>query len=239
MLRIEPKTDVIALAAFVLAFGATAAQFIAWSRGPNVFLLGPERVALYYQQTDDGRIVRIAAPLAYANTAAQSYAAVLSGERVTMTLGPLSSRQDWNAFGAIARPGNSLQVSQTSLVTPRPVSGQSAVSHITLFTPVPRPCDGEKGCKPRADFLTVESVTPHLVEGSRIGFEFESSFFRDEPERYSCEVSVTKAVVDRWRREQSLYATCRPPSAQRAAARPGWFARTIAWLRAWPWGSRS
>jgi len=213
MIEIDRKTDIIALSAFVLALLSGASQLLAWTVGPQIAFVGPDRVALYADVAPNGdQIIRIAAPLTFVNSAQPAYSAVLVKETARMTIGDMTSFQIWNAFGQLGRgPSGSLTVKSTAIATPQPIAGQSAVSHMTLFTPIAVRCKpDDQGCRPVQDYVAPAQLADHIKPGAEIRFDFEGETFDHGVERYSCKILVSQSFAARFKRELSGYATCQP-----------------------------
>src|SRR6185312_10433327 len=92
-LRIDRKTDVIGLTAFLLALVGAIFQGREWLQGPQVEFYSPDRIVLFsYDRPNRSPIVRIGASMSYTNSASTSYSAALRSEEVTMKLGPVISK---------------------------------------------------------------------------------------------------------------------------------------------------
>lgn len=207
MIRIQRETDVVALAALALALLTGLAQLAAWTQGSRIVFLSPEKVALVGDTASNGQpIVRIVAPLAYANTAEQAYAGILLREKAKVAVGRVASSQEWNAFGRIVRGG----AASEAVATPQTLSGQSALSHVTLFAPAPRSCaQGEQACDTIPDYVTPAALAHELRPGRSIRFEFSADFYGGKTRVAACEVPVTDQLVQHWAREPFLFARCR------------------------------
>jgi hypothetical protein len=75
--------------------------------------------------------------MSYTNTASAQYSAIVKEERVTMTVGDISSQQVWASFGRLNREEDTFQPQIFADAAPMPVPGGGAVSHTTLFTALP------------------------------------------------------------------------------------------------------
>jgi hypothetical protein len=204
--------DPVALTALILSIFAALAQAIAWWNGPSIRLIRPEHVALYTDVRPDRKAVfiRIAADMSYANVAQQPYGDLVVLERATLSVGKLESRQRWNSFGTI----NSDAISQTAMTAPQPLPGQSAVSHFTLFTPVPLECPEDDGrCDPMKEYLTVEDFIRELGSASDLKFTFEIELIDESSRVTTCIVPVTNLTRDKLNEVAQgsapfFYATC-------------------------------
>jgi len=204
------RWDPIALTALILSLIAAIAQLVAWVRASEVRLIPTDRVALYSQLAPDGTIaIRIAAPLSYANVAQPAYGDLAVVEYASFSVGNTSSRQRWNAFGEIKQGA----VSRTMDATPQPLAGQSAVSHITLFTPVPQYCDErDEPCDPTADYVDPAELMKATEASDRIQFQFTVEMFGGEVLTSRCHIKLSPLVRQQLRKlvQTPLYAVCLP-----------------------------
>lgn len=202
------KLDPVALAALVLSLLAAGAQFWARLKGPDVHLITPDRVILYSDVAPDGSIiVRIAAPMSYANVAQQAYGDVVLVERSQLTVGQRVSHQRWNAFGMINRDG----VEQTGTAGPQPLAGQSAVTHLTLFTPVPEECSANsRTCNTMSDYLTLADFANQLRSADRLDFRFQIDLIDGAKPETSCYVPLSSLARQKLTQLQTtpFYAMC-------------------------------
>lgn len=188
----EWKLDPIAVSAFLLSLFAALAQLFAWWNGSSIRLITPDRVALYTVEAPDGStVVRIAAPMAYANVAQGPYGDLVTVERASLSVGNVETRQRWNAFGTISADG----IEQTGPATPQSLPGQSAVSHFTLFTPVPVDCvNYSKDCNPTEDYLTLQRFTDQIRSASKLQFRFGVDLIGGGTRVTTCQVPLSGLV---------------------------------------------
>jgi hypothetical protein len=207
--------DPVALTALILSLFAAGAQAAAWLRGPSVKLIVPDRVALFLDRTPDASatpFVRLAGELSYANVAQAPYGTLVVAERATLWVGSAESPQRWNAFGTIDRSG----VKETALSSVQPLPGQSAVTHFTLFTPVPVDCpDGATKCNPISEYLTVSAMAEQLSRANDLHVAFEIELIGGKRLEASCEVPLKNAARQQLtalleQRAPYFYAMCRP-----------------------------
>jgi hypothetical protein len=211
--ELDLKLDPIAIAALVLSLIAAGASLIAWWRGPSVRLISPDRVALYSDVAPSGStFVRIAAPMSYANVAQEPYGDVVLVERAALTVGGLETHQRWNAFGEIGTN----KVQSTGTATPQSLPGQSASTHFTLFTAVPRDCpEGSTVCDPMAEYLSLKKFSESVGTARELRFKFQIDLINAKPQVTECVVPLTKLVRQKLAELERVpfYAMCRQRSA--------------------------
>ena len=189
----DRKIDPVALTALVLSLIAAGAQVVAWWRGPLVRLIPPDRVALYAQVAPHGNTaIRIAAHMSYANVAQAPYGDLVLLERAYLKVGAVGTRQRWNSFGEIKEHA----ITRTGEAAPQPLPGQSAVSHVTLFTPVPQVCPEGSDCDPMREYLSPQELAGQLRTSDRLQFRFEIKLFDDSTLSAECHVPLSDLVRD-------------------------------------------
>lgn len=205
------KFDPVALAALFLSLIAAGAQLWDWWHGPQIRLIPPDRVALYSQVAPDGSVaIRIAANMSYANVAQAQYGDLVLIERAKLKVDQIESWQRWNAFGEIRESA----ITRTQDAAPQPLPGQSAVTHFTLFTPVPRVCpNGSSACDPMRDYISPEEMMLQVRTADRIEFRFEIDLFNGHTLTTSCYVPLSALVRQKLGNimRTPLYATCHSP----------------------------
>ena len=211
-IRIDKKTDIVALTAFLLALFATLFQVKDWLQGPEIEFYAPDRVVIYsYKQSNGIPIIRIAAPMSYTNAASSQYSAAVRSESVTMMVGSLISKQDWISFGRLARDITGFSPQITADASPVPIPGGSAVSHSTLFGPFEVDCSApsaKNDCKPNENYISVGSLSVALGEAHEVKFEFLAKIYGFKALRQACSVNVTQAVIEQWAEGFWLIAPC-------------------------------
>jgi hypothetical protein len=198
--ELDWKLDPVAIAALFLSLGAVGAGLAAWLRGPAIRLIPPERVALYGDTSPSGGvIVRIAAPMSYANIAQAPYGSLVVNEQATLSVGNIRSKQEWNAFGEIKRGS----VQSTGVVVPQSLPGQSAVSHVTLFTPLPGP-----------DYISPEKLFHGAAFVPDLRFQFQIAMIDGSKLMKSCSVPLNELSRTRLAKvgTEMFFAVCRPVS---------------------------
>jgi len=212
-LRIDRKTDVIALTAFIIAILGTFLQIANWTRGPRVVFHAPARILVYlYLQPNGYEVVRIAAPMSYTNTAPAEYSGILKMEKATIKIGDFSSEQIWASFGRLSRAEERFSPQIYADAAPIPVPGGGAVSHTTLFTAVPRDCSaGTKStkCDTYGDYIFRNKMTKALGDAKTIEFTFTAEIYDEKPQTAQCEATVDPEVVSQWLANRWLTVPCR------------------------------
>jgi hypothetical protein len=217
-IRIDRKTDIIALTAFLLALFGALFQVKEWLRGPEIEFYAPDRVVVYkYEQPNGIPIVRIAAPMSYTNTASSEYSAAIRTENVTMKIGSLVSEQVWISFARLARNDKGFNPQITADASPTAITGNSAVSHSTLFGPFEVDCSKPRleHCRANENYLSIAAMSHAIGAARQISFEFSVQIYNSKTQVRSCTVNVTQPVLEQWAADHWLIAPCNesaPPS---------------------------
>lgn len=198
-LTIKRETDLIALAAFILAFGAVTYQVTAYFRGANVKLFGPEQILIHGDKYPDGETyVRFAARMSYLNSGDIGYNAVIGHESLQIQIDKGPYRQTWQYFIHSSSPdGQTLSLGDQVEAVPTPINGGDAKSHQTYFAPWPIDCKSTVGsdCRPGANFLPWDTFLNSIKSGDVLKFELIADIFGSKAQMVTCTVDVDDALI--------------------------------------------
>ena len=211
-IRVDRKTDIVALTAFMLALFATILQIKDWVKGSEIELYSPDRVVLYnYKQSNGIPIVRIAAPMSYTNAASSEYPSAVRSEAVTMKIGDLTSRQEWISFARLARNENGFDAQINSDASPLPIPGGGAISHSTLFGPFEADCSQSRindKCRSNENYISIKAMSAAVGDADEIRLDFEAHVLGSKTLKQACVVKITQAVTEQWAENNWLIASC-------------------------------
>jgi len=212
-LRVQRKTDVLALTAFIISLLTGLMQVVEWYRGPKIALYTPERVVIYsYPQADGGAVVRVAAQMSYTNSSSAQYSGSVKSEQVTLKIGAVSATERSVTFAQLRREGSHFSPAVISDAAPFPVSGGGSVSHSTLFSAFPRICAPvESKCDRYADFVNDDDLTKAL-NAERIELEFVADIYDGKLLSVKCYLPIDKFVRAQWLSNGSFTERCEPSS---------------------------
>lgn len=191
-LEVEPRTDIIALAAFFLALSGVLFQTVAYFRGPEIQLFAPDQVALYAQAyPDKQQYMTLITSLAYVNTGQPGYNGTLRREAVRLRLGERDYEWVWHRFVSTDAKGVELQVVDKGEARPLPVAAGSSESHETEFRPRRQRCQPEQSdCDTNANFLTLEQLLAAMERQGQLRFTFSTEVYGEQPVTVTCAVDV-------------------------------------------------
>ena len=98
LLTVKRETDLVALAAFILAFAAVAYQVAEYFRGAQVKLFGPEQILIHGDNIDGQDYVRFATRMSFINSGDIGYNAVIGRELLQVQIGGSPYAQTWQSF---------------------------------------------------------------------------------------------------------------------------------------------
>lgn len=197
-MTIKRETDLVALAAFVLAFAAVAYQVAEYFRGARVTLYGPEQMLIHGDNIDGENYVRFASRMSFINSGDIGYNAVIGRELLQVEIGGKPYTQTWQSFIHSGSPdGKTLSLGDMVEAVPTPVDGGDAISHETYFSPWPIDCKGATGsnCNPTANFMTWDTFLKSIKPGDVLKFTLTADIFGKNPETATCTVDVNDAVI--------------------------------------------
>lgn len=143
ILTIKRETDVVALAAFILALGAVTYQIAAYFRGARTSLFPPEQILIHGEEYPNGHtFVRFAARMAYINSGDIGYNAIIRRESLKAHIGKNDYEQKWQYFihSDSSADGKTLSLGSQGEAVPTPINGGDAKTHETYFAPWPIDC---------------------------------------------------------------------------------------------------
>ncbi|MFZ2059712.1 MAG: hypothetical protein WAU82_01750 [Candidatus Binatus sp.] len=197
-LTVKRETDLVALAAFVLAFTAVAYQVAEYFRGAQVKLFGPEQILIHGDNIDGQDYVRFAARMSFINSGDIGYNAIIGRESLQVQIGGTPYAQTWQSFIHSGSPdGTTLSLGDVEEAVPTPIDGGDATTHETYFAPWPIDCKGVIGsnCNPTANFMTWDSFLKSIKSGDVLKFNLIADIYGKNPQTATCTVAINDALI--------------------------------------------
>lgn len=198
-LTIKRETDVVALAAFVLAIAAVIYQVSAYFRGAQVTLFGPEQMLIHGDKYPDGQTyVRFATRMSYLNSGDIGYNAVIGRELLRVEISNTVYTQTWAYFIQSSSPDSkTLSLGEQVEAVPTPINGGDSKTHETYFAPWPIDCKGAgSDCKPEANFMPWDTFLNSIKSGDVLKFQMTTEIYGEKAQTASCTVDVTAELLD-------------------------------------------
>ncbi len=193
-LDIERKTDILALAAFLIAVGGIVFQITNYFRGPVIRLFPPDQVVIRKLKYPNGEeFIGIVARMAYVNSGQTGYNGIIRRELVRFKLDGTVYEQVWHSFVSTDSIGDELVENRTIEAKPVPVNAASSESHETAFVPRRVRCLAEAlDCNSNANFLTWEEFLIKLekLKLRQLRFDFEAEIYDEPPIRVACIIDI-------------------------------------------------
>jgi hypothetical protein len=201
-LEVATKTDILALAAFLISLTTASYQLFSFLAGPQVIIAHPRQVLLYFSATADSpdKQLNIISTLSYVNRANSGNNAVVLDERVKFSLGDTNYVYSWHEF-VVTRFQESqlewhlegerrLMIDGAQTAGPFVVNGGGATSHETLFAP------RHSGEFIHYGVLAEEFMLALRGEALTIRFEFIADTLNDGQKIAACEILINERFAN-------------------------------------------
>jgi hypothetical protein len=222
ILTIKRETDVVALAAFILALGAVTYQLTAYFRGARARLFPPEQILIHGEEYPNGHtFVRFAARMAYINSGDLGYNAIIRHESLSVQIGQKEYEQKWQYFihSDSSADGKTLYLGSQEEAVPTPISGGDAKTHETYFAPWPIDCKStvRADCNPDANYLDWDTFLKSIKLGDVLTFQLTADIDEGKIEIVNCTVDVTHGVIEQLNTTRNKWGT---PACREASSLP-------------------
>jgi hypothetical protein len=178
-LEISRRTDILALAAFLISLSGLLYQVSMFVRGPVVTLYPPQQVLIFADTPSPGSeaIVRFNARMTYVNTGEVGHNVVVKKERLTFKLGDEKLLQEWESFTTAVPRGSELTWNKQDDAHPVPVNAKSSESHQTSFTPYPVRGIGQDDNRKFAYYLSWDEFIQKLARQEKLELEWVAEIY--------------------------------------------------------------
>jgi hypothetical protein len=203
-IEIERKTDILALAAFILSITAALVQLSAFVLGPDVVLVPPEQVTILCVQHAGVEQAHFSTTFAYVNKGELGYNAAVAAERLKVNLKGRSLDYRWanletlyvargtqDADATLCERPAAAKLARANVqpAAPFAINAGSAVSHETTFAPR----SSDKG-DPNQNFVTWAKFIELLETGRELSFELIADVIEQKKVVFRCRVDVARAL---------------------------------------------
>jgi len=135
-IEIERRTDVLAMAAFLISAGSLIGQLAQIMRGPEVKLDGPRQIALMFKSSaDNRRYLNAITNHHYINKGAPGHDDIIKSESLTITIGTRVIKLVGAYSLTLDDQGSKLVISDKDLWKPDKVEAGNFISRETLYKP--------------------------------------------------------------------------------------------------------
>ena len=137
-IEVERKTDILAMAAFLISTGSIIGQFALLIRGAEIILDGPRQLVLFFEEPIGGRgYLNAISTQIYVNKGTPGYDDILKSEALVLQLKgrPIELKAQEKVWSTAS--GYKLILKQRESWTPARIRAGEFVSNETLYVPYP------------------------------------------------------------------------------------------------------
>ena len=189
-IEVERKTDILALAAFVISISSIFAQTINLLQGPDVVLENPKQILFKSEAYSDGvEYLRISANLVYLNKGSPGYDDIIKGEEAFVRIGDVTFSLAAQDYVKSTNNNEVLTIEIISAADPVQVKSGGIESHETYFAPWP--CGEHNESKNYISFSTFLSL---IKNQDYIFVTVRSSTYDGEKLKTVCKLKVSQFI---------------------------------------------
>ena len=209
-LEIERKTEIIALAAFLLASSSVIYQIYNLFRGADIRVFPPNQIFINSEfYPNSGSYVRFGARLAYVNKAQMGYNDIINKEAIIFSLGGKTYEQVWQTFESFDLKESKLKRNYLSDAHPVSVSAGSSESHETYFAPRSVRClRNNENCNKWKNYLKWDDFISEIEKVKDLTFTFNSETYDGSNLEVECTIDVDEALIDRLNKSKWAAPSC-------------------------------
>jgi hypothetical protein len=219
-LQIDRKTEIIALAAFVLSISGVLWQVMSFARGAvvrvfpsdQILITSTDKLGRSYSGQDN--LLALSATMTYVNDGDVGRNAIVRREQIRFALPGRQVEHRWYQFVSSDVKEGKLVVDRKSEAGPFPVNAGSAHTHETLFTAWEINCkSGQKSCDPAGNFVLWDSFVESLKKSRTLTFTTSAEIYSAGSVTATCEVRLRDWEIAIIEKEQWLVAVCHESTA--------------------------
>lgn len=207
-IEIERKTDILALAAFIISISGLLYQITVFVQGPRVHLIPPEQITLTTTSygNNGNKYITIIANMTYVNSGQEGHNAVIQKEKISFEIGNQTYELVWQYFVDVTSEGKRLDRKVIKSAQPFSLNAGSAESHETQFYPrSTQRLDTTQGT-PDKNFLPLKTFIKGfeslLLPGpsqkqEKLKLRFTAETLNDKRQEVTCVVYLSRE--DLWR----------------------------------------
>jgi hypothetical protein len=233
-LHIARKTEILALAAFVISLSGLSWQLFNYWRGPVVRLFPSDQIVLTSTNTLGHRyagqenLVDLVATMSYVNDGDIGHNAIVRRELIRFKFAGREVEHRWYDFVSSDVVNGKLALNRQGEARPFAVNAGSATSHETLFTAWEIDCPADdKGCNAAANYVRWDDFLNAIKTSNTIEITTLAEVYSGGTLSASCVIRLRDWEVAFLEKEQWLAPTCGQAEerSQRRSVAPPPFAR--------------
>jgi hypothetical protein len=207
-IEVDRKTDILALAAFLMALAGILYQFVGYLEGPDVKLFPPEQVLIFTKKMVSDEYVVFAAPMAYVNKGQPGYNAAIKSESIRYKLGGKTYEQKWQEFVYTGSTDNELEVTKQSDAHPLAINAGSTLSHETRFSPRSIRIKGNQDQDLNKNYMRWEDFLKEIATIKELELELCAEVYDESPVKVKCKIYISQNFVDHLQKYKWHAPTC-------------------------------
>ena len=189
-IEIERKTDILALAAFIISIGSLLSQVVLLLRGADITLYKPEQILIKSHEYPDGKsYMRLSATMTYRNSGSPGYNDTIRKEKVFFTINEKKYELNWDDYIDSTAKEKEIIITKKTDAVPTQVDAGSVVVHETYFAPWPA-----EGDDPSANYIEWNDFIEKISSQKSLLFKFHFESFDGKKEEVSCKVVVSEFI---------------------------------------------
>jgi hypothetical protein len=220
-LHVARKTEVLALAAFVISISGLSWQVFNYTRGAVVRLFPSDQIvltstdALGHRYAGQVNLLDLIATMSYVNDGDTGHNAIVRRELIRFTLAGRRVEHRWYDFVSSDVVNGKMVPNRLSEARPFAVNAGSAASHETLFTAWEIDCPADdKACDAGVNFVPWDDFLKAIKTSKTIEITTQAEVYSGGTLSASCVIRLRDWEVAFLEKEQWIAVTCSQASAQ-------------------------
>lgn len=162
-IEIERKTDILAMAAFLISLGSLVGQAVLLLRGPEIVLDGPRQIILFFESDLSSRsYLNAISTQIYVNNGSPGFDDILKSERLLLTIAGRNIQLESQESVDSTRKGDKLVFRSRQAWKPVKIKAGDFISNETLYVPYPSIKDRDENAIDRVDLEKLLSKSSDL-----------------------------------------------------------------------------
>jgi hypothetical protein len=214
-LKVARKTEIIALAAFMISISGVLWQLLNYARGPVIGLFPSDQVTmtaankLGRNYAGQDNLFALIATMAYVNEGDTGKNGVIRREYIAFDLGDRHIEHRWYEFGTSDVQDGSISFKRSGEASPLPLTAGSAISHETLFAAWENDCEKmPAGCDVGGNFVKWDDFLKAIKANNQLVISTSADIYPSKRLTASCVVRLRAWEIAILEKEQWLTAAC-------------------------------
>jgi hypothetical protein len=194
-LELDRKTDILALAAFVLSVSGLIYQGILAIKKPDILQFPPDQIVFYSDKSSGIDYLQVGAQLVYVNNGKGDRNAVLKAERMFFDLGGKSYELKWQNFVSYSSNGPKLDFGDPEPAIPSVIKSGEGTSHETHFAPRTFHIATQSDERRYKNFLRWDNFVSEIEKVTELDLRIVSEFYGLEDKETRVYVEINPGVI--------------------------------------------